>query len=273
MKDLVALDLEQPEIAAGSPAQVRRALSRVRAAVWSLGMPAPLLEALRGAAAGPLAAADADPGAGLWESIKRVWASKWTERAYLSRRACGVDDGDLYMAVLLMDMVPADYAFVLHSVNPTTGDADEVVGQVVVGLGEVLVGNEPGCALSFSAPKAGGRPEILSLPSKLRAQFVAEGGAVIARSDSNGEDLEAFAGAGLYESHPARGNDTRVVDYAAERLFTDEAFAESIARRLGAVAVAVEAATGAAQDIEGAIRIGPDGEPTVYLVQSRAQVV
>ena len=37
--------------------------------------------------------------------------------------------------------------------------------------------------------------QILALPAK-RVGFFAVGGALIARSDSNGEDLEAFAGAG-----------------------------------------------------------------------------
>ena len=37
--------------------------------------------------------------------------------------------------------------------------------------------------------------QILALPAK-RVGFFAVSGALIARSDSNGEDLEAFAGAG-----------------------------------------------------------------------------
>ena len=69
-------------------------------------MPAALVAGIRGVS-GRLSIADSDIGSGLWKSIKRVWASKWTERAYLSRKSCGIDDDDLYMAVLLMKMVPA----------------------------------------------------------------------------------------------------------------------------------------------------------------------
>jgi hypothetical protein len=29
---------------------------------------------------------------GLWVAIKNVWASKWNERAFLSRKACGVSE-------------------------------------------------------------------------------------------------------------------------------------------------------------------------------------
>lgn len=40
----------------------------------------------------------------LGELCVQVWASKWSERAWLSRRARGVKDGDLYMAVLLQQV-------------------------------------------------------------------------------------------------------------------------------------------------------------------------
>ena len=266
---------------AGSPATVRRALRRIQAVVKSLVLP----EALRaelGGIAGALSFSADDIDAGLWESITRVWASKWTERAYLSRKSCGIADDDLHMAVLIMDMVPADYAFVLHSVNPTSGRTDEVFGEMVVGLGETLVGNEPGSALSFLVSKTDGKVTILNLPSKLRAQFIAthadEGGGnagvVIARSDSNGEDLEAFAGAGLYESHPVRPNVSMAVDYANERLFWDTSFIEATARRLCDIAVSVEKLAGAPQDIEGALCLNDTmPHPDIYLVQSRTQIV
>lgn len=60
------------------------------------------------------------------------------------------------------------------------------------------VGNYPGRALSFSGAPGGGAA-LLSLPSKALALYAPPGGTLIARSDTNGEDLEAFAGAGLYD--------------------------------------------------------------------------
>jgi alpha-glucan,water dikinase len=39
-----------------------------------------------------------------WQAICSVWASKWTERAWLSRRARGVEEEELYMAVLLQQV-------------------------------------------------------------------------------------------------------------------------------------------------------------------------
>lgn len=38
--------------------------------------------------------------------------------------------------------------------------------------------------------------KVMSLPSKLQGLYTVSGSTIIARSDSNGEDLEAFAGAG-----------------------------------------------------------------------------
>ena len=39
--------------------------------------------------------------------------------------------------------------------------------------------------------------KLISLPSKRLGLFTAAASTIIARSDSNGEDLEAFAGAGM----------------------------------------------------------------------------
>ena len=59
------------------------------------------------------------------------------------------------MATLLMEVVPAEMAFVLHTANPLTGHLGSL-RRVIVGLGEALVGNEPGSALSFVTKKTKG---------------------------------------------------------------------------------------------------------------------
>ena len=59
------------------------------------------------------------------------------------------------------------------------------------------MGNYPGRALGFVCRKAELAPKLLSYPGKSLALY---GSGVIFRSDSNGEDLELFAGAGLYDS-------------------------------------------------------------------------
>merc|ERR1712072_1609464 len=60
---------------------------------------------------------------------------------------------DVRMAVLIQKVVNAEYAFVIHTTNPSTGDPSEIYCEIVKGLGEVLVGNYPGRALSFTCDK------------------------------------------------------------------------------------------------------------------------
>lgn len=199
-----------------------------------------------------------------WSCIKSVWASKWNERAYLSREARGIPHEDLFMAVLIQKVVEADYSFVIHTVNPISQAKDEIYAEVVLGLGEALVGNYPGKALSFTSKKDGGAPYILSFPSKSEGLY---GGGLIFRSDSSGEDLPGFAGAGLYDSfllpHPKKVT----IDYTKDRLLWDEAFRKNILSGIAGIGPEVDRALGPPQDIEGAYSQGK-----FYVVQSRQQV-
>ncbi|OAE19119.1 hypothetical protein AXG93_2062s1300 [Marchantia polymorpha subsp. ruderalis] len=88
-----------------------------------------------------------------WRAICQVWASKWTDRAWLSRKATGLSEEALLMGCLLQKVVPAEYAFVIHTVHPISKDKSEMFCEVVPGLGEVLVGNYRGTALSFTISK------------------------------------------------------------------------------------------------------------------------
>ena len=203
----------------------------------------------------------------LWDAVCAVWASKWTERAWLSRKSCGIPDEDLNVAVLLMELVAAEFAFVLHTANPVTGDSDEIFGELCVGLGETLVGNDAGSALGFTVKKSTGEIIVRSLPSKLCGHFAPGEGTVIARSDSNGEDLEDFAGAGLYDSVTAEPTTECVVDYTACPLLWDAAARDALVRRIADVAKAIESYKGKPQDIEGAV-VGDQ----IVLLQTRTQI-
>lgn len=55
-------------------------------------------------------------------------------------------------------------------------------------------------------------------PSKSDGMFVPE--SLIFRSDSNGEDLEGYAGAGLYDSITMDKTELRKVDYASDKCVT-----------------------------------------------------
>ena len=78
----------------------------------------------------------------------------------------GLNFLDLRMAVLVQRVVPAAYAFVIHTENPTNGAKDEIFAELVAGLGESIVsGMVPGSSLSFYAKKDSlDKPEV-SKPS------------------------------------------------------------------------------------------------------------
>ena len=57
--------------------------------------------------------------------------------------------------------------------------------------------------------------QVEMYPSKSDGMFVPE--SLIFRSDSNGEDLEGYAGAGLYDSITMDPTELRKVDYASDR--------------------------------------------------------
>jgi alpha-glucan,water dikinase len=199
-----------------------------------------------------------------WNRIKQVWASKWNDRAYLSRTRMGVPHDSLFMAVLIQQVVPADYAFVIHTVNPSNGNQNELFAEVVLGLGETLVGNYPGRALSFIWDRSAQKATILSYPSKSIGLY---GAGLIFRSDSNGEDLEGYAGAGLYDSVLLDKPREAALDYTQESLIWDQPSREELAAKIAKIGLDVERASDSPQDVEGAVARGK-----FYVVQTRPQV-
>jgi alpha-glucan,water dikinase len=199
-----------------------------------------------------------------WMCVKRVWGSKWNERAHLSRMARGIPHDDLFMAVLIQEVVEADYSFVIHTVNPFTGDRDEIYAEVVLGLGETLVGNYPGRALSFTSRKGEAKPQLITFPSKSVGLF---GGGLIFRSDSNGEDLAGYAGAGLYDSVMLPSPIKAHLDYTYDPLVWNEGFRRDLLVTIANIGIVVEKTLGSPQDIEGAYLKGE-----YYVVQTRPQV-
>lgn len=72
-------------------------------------------------------------------AVRRCWSSLWTSRALIYRTHQGIDPGSVSMAVVVQQLVSADAAGVLFTVNPVTGASDEVLINAAWGLGEVLV--------------------------------------------------------------------------------------------------------------------------------------
>ncbi|KAK9675652.1 hypothetical protein RND81_11G021500 [Saponaria officinalis] len=201
-----------------------------------------------------------------WMAIKKVWASKWNERAYFSTRKIGVDHDCLCMAVLVQEIISADYAFVIHTTNPSSGDSSEIYAEVVKGLGETLVGAYPGRAWSFVSKKTDlNSPKVLGYPSKPIGLFIKR--SIIFRSDSNGEDLEGYAGAGLYDSVPMDEEEKVVLNYSTDPLINDDNFRQTVLSSIARAGSAIEELYGSPQDIEGVVK---DGK--IYVVQTRPQV-
>lgn len=71
-------------------------------------------------------------------AVRRCWASLWGDRAVAYRRQLGYD-GEPEIAVVVQRMVAAEFAGVLFTANPVTGDRDEVVVEASPGLGEAVV--------------------------------------------------------------------------------------------------------------------------------------
>jgi alpha-glucan,water dikinase len=249
-------------VSEGSLAEVRKSI------VDELAVPDALQDALI-AACGASGASPLPDSLEWQRALKGVWASKWTDRAVSSRQQCGVKDDDVYMAVLVQPLIDAQYAFVIHTRSPLTGaKADEQLVELCVGLGESLVSNSPGRALSASVGPTDD-PVVHTYPSKPDGVFAPEGGTHIFRSDSNAEDLEGFAGAGLYDSITVVECLHRPVCYTSEPLLFDSKVRNALLRKLYDLGRMVEANfNGQPQDIEGAVC--KDG--SLVVTQSRPQV-
>jgi len=203
----------------------------------------------------------------LWSRIKHVWASKWNERAFWSRKKWRIPHDSLYMAVLIQEVVDAEYAFVIHTASPFGGSKKELYAEAVFGLGETLCsGNYPGRAFSFSCRRTKVlKPQIKSYPGK---SIALRGAGLIMRSDSNGEDLEGFAGAGLYDSVLLEPPREESPDYADDPLLWQKKFRLEFMCSVCKIGIAVEKALGGCpQDVEGAYA---DGK--YFVVQTRSQV-
>lgn len=212
-------------------------------------------------------------GAGLYDSIPNVrlsdpedlsaavtsvWASLFSRRAALSRRAAGVRQGDSAMAVLVQELMTPDLSFVLHTKDPLGEDAKarggssngngaslgkgQVHAELAPGLGETLASGTRGTPWRFSVDKQSGEVLLTAV-----ANF--------------SEQLVVVAG--------GRGDGTvvrKAVDYSQLQLSLSPDRLKGLAQRLGHVGKFIEESFGSAQDIEGCV-VGD----RVVVVQSRPQ--
>ncbi|KAK6277708.1 hypothetical protein POUND7_018031 [Theobroma cacao] len=243
-------------------------LQEIKGAILQMSAPLSLTTELRSKMRSARMPWPGDEGEGrwncAWEAIRKVWASKWNEKAYFSCKKAKLNHEDLRMAVLVQAVICGDYAFVIHTKNPLSGDTSEIYAEIVKGLGETLVGAYPGRAMSFIAKK-NNRPIVTGYPSKQIGLYSKP--SIIFHSDSNGEDLEGYAGAGLDDSVLMDKEESMVLDCSIDPMIVDKSFQISLFSKVAEAGKIIETLYGRPQDIEGVIKDG-----IVYVVQTRPQV-
>ncbi|KAJ8755383.1 hypothetical protein K2173_019181 [Erythroxylum novogranatense] len=175
-------------------------------------------------------------------AVSQVWASLYTRRAVLSRRAAGVSQKDAAMAVLVQEMLSPDLSFVLHTLSPTDHDHNTVEAEIAPGLGETLASGTRGTPWRLSSGKFNGNVRTLAFANFSEEMLVSAAG-------------------------PADGEVIRhTVDYSKKRLTVDPIFRRQLGERLCAVGFFLERKFGGPQDVEGCM-VGND----IYIVQTRPQ--
>ncbi|XP_062108119.1 phosphoglucan, water dikinase, chloroplastic [Humulus lupulus] len=174
--------------------------------------------------------------------ISRVWASLYTRRAILSRRAAGVPQGEASMAILVQEMLSPDLSFVLHTQSPTDQDHNYVEAEIASGLGETLASGTRGTAWRLSSGKFDGNVKTLSFANFSKELLV------LAAGPADGEVIHL------------------TVDYSKKPLTIDPIFRRQLGQRLGSVGFFLEQKFGCPQDVEGCV-VGKD----IFIVQTRPQ--
>jgi phosphoenolpyruvate synthase/pyruvate phosphate dikinase len=174
--------------------------------------------------------------------VTRCWSSLFTPHAIAYRAQMGTPVEDLAMGVVVQQMVPAEAAGVMLTLDPITGDASGIVIEAAYGLGAAVVNGEVDPD-RFCVDKS-------QLAIRSRAIGVKS---VAYRFDSS------IQGTRREEVPPPLQGKPCVAD------------AEVI--QLASLGKHMEQAMGRSQDIEWAIGPGPDGSREVFLLQSRPETV
>ncbi|XP_019428059.1 PREDICTED: phosphoglucan, water dikinase, chloroplastic [Lupinus angustifolius] len=175
-------------------------------------------------------------------AVSRVWASLYTRRAVLSRRAAGVPQKEASMAILVQEMLSPDLSFVLHTSSPAKQDSNWVEAEIASGLGETLASGTRGTPWRISSGKFDGQVETLAFANLSEELLVCGGG------PADGEVIHL------------------TVDYSKKPLTVDPVYRRQLGQRLCSVGFFLERKFGSPQDVEGCV-VGKD----IFIVQTRPQ--
>jgi pyruvate,water dikinase len=174
--------------------------------------------------------------------VLRCWSSLFTTQAIAYRAHLQTPVAELAMGVVVQQMVPAEAAGVMLTLDPVSGDRSGIVIEAAYGLGAAVVNGEVD-------------------PDRV---FIDKSQLAI-RSRSVGTKNVA------YRFDPVTQG-TRLEDVPAELqkrpCLTDEEFL-----RLATLGMHMEQAMGRSQDIEWAIGPGAEGQRELYLLQARPETV
>ncbi|HEU5374728.1 MAG TPA: PEP/pyruvate-binding domain-containing protein, partial [Ktedonobacteraceae bacterium] len=169
--------------------------------------------------------------ASVCSALKACWASLWSARALIYRVRHQIPKPDVRMAVVVQQMVEARASGVLFTCNPLTNAQDEMVINVVVGLGEALGSSQV-------------TPDAMTL-DKSTGQ--------VKRLDVAEKTLMTVPATSHVARHPVPAEAQTVSVLSAQEI-----------TRLFELGTAVERHFGAPQDIEWAI-----ADSQVFLLQAR----
>ncbi|XP_074320699.1 phosphoglucan, water dikinase, chloroplastic isoform X3 [Silene latifolia] len=175
-------------------------------------------------------------------AVSRVWASLYTRRAVLSRRAAGVAQKEAQMAVLVQELLSPEISFVLHTLSPTDNNKDVVEAEIAPGLGETLASGTRGTPWRLLAGKFDGIVKTTAFANFSEEMVVSKAGV------GDGQVIQL------------------TVDYSKKPLTIDPIYRRQVGQRLCAVGYFLERKFGGPQDVEGCL-VGND----VYIVQTRPQ--
>jgi phosphoenolpyruvate synthase/pyruvate phosphate dikinase len=174
--------------------------------------------------------------------VTRCWGSLFTPQAISYRARLGIPLEGLAMGVVVQQMVPAESAGVMITLDPITGDRSQISIESSFGLGLAVVGGEVNPD-RFSVDKV-----MLTLRSQhLSAKHAA------------------------YRHDPDAGGVVLVDVPEAEQSLPSLTLDEVL--EVAALGKKVERSMGAPQDIEWAVAPGASGRREVFLLQTRPETV
>ncbi len=174
--------------------------------------------------------------------VVRCWASLFTERAIDYRARLGIPPEDLAMGVVVQEMVPAEAAGVMMTIDPVHGDRSKLYVESAFGLGEIVVRGE------VEADRITIDKETLS---------------PVSEEISEKERAYRFD-----EEH----GEVRLVEVPASQR-GERSLSEREVTALAKLGNQVEEAFGMPMDVEWAVAAGSDDPREVFLVQARPETV